>query len=129
MFPGLLQFGIRFTHVLDHSRHYLYERRLASAQQPGMSDRPPQNPPQDVSPPRVGRQHTIRQKKRDGASMIRQHPVSDAFLRLRVVWTPQNLGYGVEQRGEHIGLVVRVRSLDNRGKAFKPSPRVNGGRR
>ena len=57
--------------------------------------------------------HTIRQKERDGASMIRQHPVSDAFLRLRVVWGPHNLRYGVKQRGEHIGLVVRGRSLDN----------------
>src|SRR5438093_8486859 len=45
------------------------ERRLPPAQEPGVSHRAPQNAPQDITAPLVGRVDTIRHPKRTGACM------------------------------------------------------------
>ena len=129
MLRPLDQFRVGLAHGRDDRVDNLHQGGLAAPQQPGVPHPPPQDPPQHVAPPLVGRIDPVAEQEGHGAAVVGEHPVAHPLRRLRVVWPPHDLGSPLQKRPKEIDMVVGVHTLQHRSQALQPRPGVDGGRR
>src|SRR5256885_7516040 len=120
------QLRVHVSHQPTHRVHQLHQRRLAAAQQPGVTHRPTEEAPQDVAAPLVRWVDTVRQQERYGARVVRQHPVGRAS-RSPIVLLSHGLHRALDDRGEEIGVVVRGDVLHHRREALEAGAGVYRG--
>ena len=117
---------INLPHHAGHRARERRERRLAPAQEPGVTDRAAQNAPQDVAAPLVGRIDTIGQQERDGARVVGEHAIGSAGGTV-IIGPPHDLDRVRDNRLKEIGIEVGRHVLHHRGDALEAGSGIHRG--
>ena len=112
---GADQLGIGRAHLGDEARHEPVHQRLGRAEQMGVAHRPAHDPPQHIAPALVRRQHAVGDQEARRAQMIGDDPVADVVGRVG----PGQLGRGLDQRPERVGVEHVVDALQHRRDALQ----------
>ncbi len=128
--PDLFAFAgdlrIDTAEAVHHEAGERRQGRLTSTEQPGVTHRPPEDPPHHVPPALVARVDPIAEQKGHRAGVIRQHPVRGAG-------TLHGPGIGpadqrpdlVEQGEKQVGMEIVVGPLEHRGNPFETGAGVD----
>src|SRR5690606_37140490 len=93
-----------------------------------VADGPPHDPPQHVTAALVGGTYAVGNEEGGGPRVVRDHSRVDAhLLRSVVVVDSRQLGDGIDDRAEEVGLVVGPLALQYRGETFESRAGVDGG--
>ena len=92
------QLVIDTAKLLDDDRSERGQGRLATAEQPGVADRAPEDPAEDVAPTLIARIHAVGQQEAHGTRMIGQHAVGGAVFARAIVWCPHQFADPIDQR-------------------------------
>jgi len=88
-----------------------------------MAHRAAHDPPQDIAPALVARQHAVGDQEARRAKMIGDHAV--ARLALALGFGPGQLGRGRDQRPERVRIVIVVDALQHRRDPLQPHAGVD----
>ena len=93
-----------------------------------MADRAAQDPPQDVAPALVRRQHAIRDEERHGAGVVGDDLVAEALLLEAFGVVAEQLAHPRVDRGEQVRVVVGGHALDDARDPLEPHARIDARR-
>ncbi len=116
---------IGVSHDVDDDGTGLGEERLASPEQPAVTDGPSQDPAEDVAAPLVRRQDVVGDEKDDRPRVIGDDLVAEP-LGLEVVRVvAEQLAHPLMDRREQVGVEVGRDLLEDAGEALETHPGVD----
>ncbi len=121
--------GVGVAHDVDHDGGRLGEERLATPEQPGVADGPPDELAQHVAATLVRGQHAIRDQERCGSRVVRDDLVAEALLLERVRVVAEQLAHPRVDRCKQVRVVVGRHLLDDAGQALEAHAGVDAGER
>ena len=135
-----LQFRECITHLMDERRHQLMEERLLLPEERiGITHSTAQDSADHIARLRIRRQLSIRNREAHSPQMIRAHThrhvntllarttgtTSLFFLLESKVLQPRQLLLSLDNRLEHVGIIIRVLTLQHAHQTLEAHTRVN----
>ena len=122
----MFQFRISVSQVFYQLRHQLIKERAAHVQESiAVTHGTTQNTTDDIPGFLVARQLTVRDGKRDGTDMVRNHAHSDIGLLIYSVFASADSADFLEHRLEHIRVVIRGLALYRTNQTLEAHTGVN----
>ncbi len=124
---GAMQFRIGLAHLAHQHRNEPPHQRLLGAEQFGVAHGAAHDAAKHVAAALVRRQHAVGDQERTRPQMVGDDAVRGLALALGV--DAGEVGDRLDQRGEHVDLVIVVGALQHRGHALEPHAGVDRGPR
>ena len=127
--PALDEVRVGLAHDLDHRRGGLGHERLATAEEPPVTNGAPQDPAQDVAAALVRRQDVVADEERHGPRVVGDDLVAEPLVleALRIV--SDELAHPGVDRREQVRVVVRGDLLQHARQALQAHPGIDAGER
>jgi len=118
-FPAGQEFGIGVAHHVHHGAGGLVEEGVGQAEELAETQGPTDEPPQDVAPALIGRQHAVGQQKGHRAAVVGDDAKGRVVLVVDLVGHAGQIGGRLDDGLEQIDVEIGMHALDHGGDTLQ----------